>query len=230
MPSPIRIRSKEEKRLTETAHALLDDPNTSTADKFKAMGYLERAIRLAEKRRIRREAEPAPPEPTVDELVTALEAKPAPAAEPAPAPANPLQPAQDIADGKNPTAVPVPDPEPVCRLCDAVGQWNTFYPLDETAPKRILLCPTCFGKMVSMDMSAAQAEARARAEQPVDWAADFSGQRNAYSSDYQKSHAIWAEQDRQNADRQDQERIERERLEGQYHAARARWIQDGGRL
>jgi len=51
-----------------------------------------------------------------------------------------------------------------------------------------------------------------------------------YTSDFEKSRAIWAEQDQQAADQAYIDRAERARAEAQYNAARARWIQDGGRL
>jgi hypothetical protein len=65
---------------------------------------------------------------------------------------------------------------------------------------------------------------------PSDWAADFNGQRNTYSSDYQKSVEIWQEQDRQRADQQDLDHAERERAEAAYNRARADWLANGGKL
>lgn len=243
MPSPIRIRSKEEKRLTETAHALLDDPNTTTADKFKAMGFLERAIRLAEKRRARRGSpEPAaelePADPTVDELVSQLEARKPPLQPIEPEGLKngqngfiPIEPAvgpTDTAKALEVTQEPQGPPVASCAFCFATGSWNTRFPVGQA--DGILLCPSCFSKMCASDMRQTAAAARARAEQPTDWAEDFAAQRNVVSSDFEKSRAIWAEQDRENADRQERETREHAQAEAQYHAARTRWIQDGGRL
>jgi hypothetical protein len=251
MPSPIRIRSKEEKRLIDTATALLNDPTATTADKFKAMGYLERAIRLAEKRRIRRAEDadwypPAEPqaEQSVDDLVTELEKgqkhPPQPIAaqeltelEKAGKASEPIAPVVAPSEPAKASEVTQTVPAPAtafCAFCDATGKWNTRYPLDETAPKRVLLCPTCFGKMVSMDMLAAQSEARARAETPPDWAGEFAAKRNLFSSDFEKSRALWAEQDRDAADQREQEAREHAQAEAQYNRTRADWIANGGRL
>jgi hypothetical protein len=223
MPRTHRFNATEQK-IVDLADRVIANPTATPAELTAAMRSLERVVAKAARRTKNR----TPAADPVDTLVQQLEAKPAQPAEPAPA--DPLEAVQAIADG----AVPQPTiPEPAmafCRFCDATGHWNTWYPTDETAPKRVLLCPTCFGKMVSMDMAAAQAEARARAETPPDWAADFAGQRNMYSSDWQKSQAIWAEQDRENFDRAALERQDRERAEGQYHAARAGFLSRGGKL
>lgn len=228
--------TKDEKRQLAAANRVLDDPNSPPREINKALRHIQQIQDAAEGRAFDRAVAPAlPTEPTVDELVSAIEKAEKPSL------IN-----QQVTDTPNAINAAVAPPiaakalevtqtaqgavTAFCGFCDAVGPWNTRYPMDESAPKRVLLCPTCYGRMLAADMSAAQAEARARAETPPDWAGDFARKRNLYSSDFEKSRAIWAELDRENFDRQDQERIERERAEGQYHAARAEFLSRGGKL
>lgn len=251
MPSPHRIRSKEEKRLIDAANQLLDDPASTNAERLKAMGMLERAIRLAEKRRQERreDADWFPADPTVDDLVSALEAKKAPekadsdaleARTTPPEPAKPrgdtqtapqpdeekahqeqaLQAVQDIADGKKP--LPALEPVPPVPKC-----WNCDQPGQPTWDDRVL-CPAHLASEAARQ--AREAAAGSLARQKTDWAEGFNTQRRANTSDFAASVAIWEQQAREDSVRQEQEAAERVRLEAGVNRRRADWIQNGGRL
>jgi len=234
----MKLRYTRDERLRKTtAEAVLSDPAATPADRMGAVRSLER-LELAAQRRAGRPkpVPPSPPaEPTVDDLVSQLEAQ-----------KQPLQPIETKGPENASTALNVvlappsdekalevtqePQGPPVasCAFCFATGPWNTRFPVGQA--DGILLCPSCFSKMCASDMRQTAAAARARAERPTDWAEDFATQRNVCSSDFEKSRALWAEQDREAADQADIDRAERARAEAQYNAARARWIQDGGRL
>jgi hypothetical protein len=239
--------TKDEKRWLAAANRVLDDPTAPPREVNKALQHIQRIQDAAEGRAFDVAVAPtAPSEPTVDALVRELEAKKqlqgtdSEALGPAVAPTSPsnvpevtpntLEAVLAIADGKTPPAVLS---EPTCRACGVVGQWNTFWPIGTQCGP---FCPPCFGKLCAADMARSQAAARARAEQPLDWETDFAVKRNVYSSDFQKSQAIWAELDRENADRQEQERIERDRVEARKRADLADRLsgnfgwRDGGKL
>jgi len=235
-----RRYTKDEKRHLAAANRVIDDPTAPPAEVNRALRHIQRIQEAAEGRALDRAIDQPPAtEPTVDQLVSDLEN----------AEKRPFQPIEntEVKNAKNafvPLEAILAPSEPAkalgitqtapgpttafCAFCSAAGPWNTRYPVGQE--DGLLLCPACFSKMCAADMRNASAAARAAAETPQDWAEPFTAQRHMYTSDFERSRAIWAEQDRENADRQEQERIERERAEAAYHSARARWIQDGGRL
>jgi hypothetical protein len=216
MPRTHRYNATEQK-IVDLADRVIANPAASPSELTAAMRSLERVIAKAERRTKNR----PPAADPVDVLVRELEGQPKAAVQPEPA--DPIQAVQDIADGKKPAAVPVPDPEPVCRLCGAVGPWNTRWPIGD--PNGKLLCTVCFGELCAIAARGTPAE-----PPPNDWAKDFAASRNLYSSDYQKSVEIWQQQARDNADCKEQEAREHAAAEAEYHKARTRWIQNGGRL
>jgi hypothetical protein len=237
--------TKDEKRWLAAANRVLDDPTAPPREVNKALQHIQRIQDAAEGRAFDVAVAPtAPSEPTVDALVRELEAKKqlqgtdSEALGPAVAPTSPsnvpevtpntLEAVLAIADGKTPPAVLS---EPTCRACGVVGQWNTFWPIGTQCGP---FCPPCFGKLCAADM--ARSQAAARAEQPVDWETDFAIKRNVYSSDFQKSQAIWQELDREDADRQERERKERASAEAEFNRRQADRLsgnfgwRDGGKL
>lgn len=252
-----RLRyTKDEKRHLAAAERVLADPTAPPREVNAALRHIQRIQDVAEGRAFDRAIEPAQPAaPSIADLVSALEKaekqpsqpienkdtekaetarnavlEPPTAAKALEVTQTPETPVIEV------SADPAPPATAFCGFCDAVGNWNTRYPLDETAPKRVLLCPTCYGKMLSADMTAATAEAQARpvrswlygkgTDPNVNDLSDLRGM----GRDYQNSVALWEQQAREDSDRRAQEARERERAEAQYHDNRARWIQDGGRL
>jgi hypothetical protein len=231
--------TKDERRRLAAANRVLDNPTAPPAEVNKALRHIQRIQDAAEARAFDRAVLPAESEPTVDELVSDLEN----------AQKRPFQPVEntEVKNAKNafvPLEAIVAPSEPAeasevtqtaqgpetafCGFCSAVGPWNTRYPVGQV--DGILLCSACFSKMCAADMRNASAAAKAAAEAPQDWAEPFAAQRHMYTSDFERSRAIWAEQDREATDRQEQERIERARAEAAYHSARADFISRGGRL
>lgn len=226
--------TKDEKRQLAAANRVLDDPTAPPREVNKALQHIQRIQDAAEGRAFDLQPfEPTPKEPTIDQLVSDLEKAEKPTLTNQQLTDHPSAENSVLAPPIATKALEVTQtletaPVAFCAFCSTAGQWNTRFPVGQA--DGILLCPACFSKMCSADMLQTAAAARARAEQPADWAGQFVAQRNMVSSDFERSRAIWAEQDRAALDRQEQEARERARLEGQYNAARARWIQDGGKL
>src|SRR5579872_6239265 len=198
-----RFNKKERGRLA-ALESILADTATGPKERLSALRAIERIEATARRRSGEREnlPEPAPAtEPTVDELVSVLEAQKQPVQ---------LVEPQGLTEGKNGqngsdsigvdlraadssvTPQPVPEaPTAFCGFCSTAGNWNT-------TSGGVILCPTCFAKVSATEARHNAAAARARAEQPADWAEDFAAQRNVRSSDFEKSRALWAEQDREN--------------------------------
>jgi hypothetical protein len=146
--------TKDEKRHLAAANRVIDNPAASPVEINKALRHVQRIQEAAEARAFDLAITQDEPDPTVDDLVAALEKAPPVAA--VPIPASPLQAAQDIADGKKPAAVPVPEP-PVrtCQMsgCELAGQ--------ETWDGRTL-CPAHFASEAGRFASETAAQDRAR--------------------------------------------------------------------
>jgi hypothetical protein len=232
--------TKDEKRHLAAANRVLDDPAAPPREVNRALQHIRKIQDAAERRAKAATSPPAPPEPeTVDDLVAALEnaqkqpfqplenkgSENAPNAREAilapPEPAKALEVTQTAPELKTaPTAF--------CGFCSAAGRWNTV-------SGGVILCPTCFGKVCAADMRAASAASLARQsswlyEKGTDPNTNDLADLRGMGRDYQNSVQLWQEQAREDADRQAQEAAERAAAEDRYHASRARWIQDGGRL
>lgn len=239
--------TRPERQRKAIAERIIDNPDSKPAELLEALKILERLSTKAERRTRDRAEEPA--DPTVDDLVSALEKgqktekqplqhiaaqglngpeKAEKTFVPIEAICGPtdtakaLEVIQAIADGKTPLpAVLVPEVSALkCWNCDQSGQ--------PTWDDRIL-CPTHFASEAARNARQNAAASLAR-QQGDDWAVDFATQRQMNTSGFEKSRAIWAEQDRENADRRDQQAAERAEAEAQYNRARADYIQRGGRL
>jgi hypothetical protein len=237
--------SKPERLRKHTAEQVLKDPAATSADRMAAVRCLERLESAARRRAEEREwnlPEPAPPaEPTVDQLVSDLEK-----AEKC---------SSQLIENKGPendqnaingsgastnagkalevTQTATEPKNAFCGFCQSAGQWNTRYPIDE--PNGVLLCPACFGKMISADALKTTAKAAARqswlyekGEDPNTF--DLSAVHGTAGSDFQKSVLIWEQQAAQDAAERERLISEVERKQARDRADLAEFISRGGRL
>jgi hypothetical protein len=233
--------TKAERLRKAAAESLLTDQAAPAAAKATALKELSRLETAARKRQqlkhdrmvldyYDKQGE-AGQEPSVDALVQQLET-----AQP---PEKPVQKAvPEALEHAVEPPVPPTAPDLACSQCHQVGPWADRYNGR----------PICHGCMCdTMDIHRpgitpwtapdppAVTPSKPRAQSwetvtPVDLAILRGVIGGRAEADFAKSQEIWAEIDRQDADRREQEARERDRAEAAYHAARADFLANGGRL
>ena len=237
--------TKDEKRQLAAANRVLDNPTAPPREVNAALRHIQRIQDTAEARAFDGAVSTAEPEPTVADLVSALEkadkgqkpsSQPIAAqgliepekAEKASEPIAPVLAPSEPAKASEVTPT-VSTTTAFCGFCSTAGNWNT-------ASGGVILCPTCFAKVCAADMRAASAASLARQdrgwlyEKGIDPNINDLGTVRGMSSDYRNSVEIWRTQALEDADRRDREATEPARAEAEYNNSRARWIQDGGKL
>lgn len=229
--------TKDEKRQLAAANRVIDNPAAPPREVNAALRHIQRIQDVAESRAFDGAVSSAEPEPSVADLVSALEkAEKQPSqvqqnkgAENAPDPINAVLAPPEPAKASE--VIPEPQGPPVafCGFCSTAGNWNT-------ASGGVILCPTCFAKVCAADMRAASAASLARQdrgwlyEKGIDPNINDLGTVRGMSSDYRNSVEIWRTQALEDADRRDREAAEQSQAEAQYNRVRADFIQRGGKL
>lgn len=239
--------TKKERARTAALESILADTATSPRERMSALRALER-IEAAARRRA--EAAPtneaAPPaQPTVDDLVSALEKVENGQKQPsqplsnqvvtggqngqnASSPVGVDLRASNAADKEMVTPTPETTAVAFCGFCQAPGQWNT-------TAGGVILCPTCFGKVCAADMRAASARSLARDpgwlyEKGEDPNTNDLADLRDMGRDFQNSVRIWEQQAREDADRQEREAADRAAATERLNRERAEYISLYGRL
>jgi hypothetical protein len=220
--------TKLERSQKRAAERILADPSALPSHKATALRTLKRVQTAAEDRAFDRALADEPDEPTVDDLVKALENPPKTTIPEAQNCQNAvLEPPSSV----NALEVTQTAPEPTtafCGFCSAAGQWNTV-------SGGVILCPTCFAKVCATEMRTASAASLARQsswlyEKGTDPNVNDLSDLRGMSRDYQSSVRIWEQEARDDADRQELQARERAAAEDQFNRARADFIQRGGKL